>query len=199
MLTCYNTALHILDFDSSRQLHLACIKTTSGGSVWDKASCSQRDEETKSQNVTSLKYKCPWPRLCLLAWRLSVTLGDFSLTFIYALWYSQWHLETNYEYLRVYFFNVLMELFSLSFNNTYFTDCGNNMEFYKESQSSIILFICFFFFVHSPCVNGIYTIIWIFTMIPEMLYPQRTINNLWMPHTVYISKLLLTIYFWNAL
>lgn len=59
---------------------------------------------------------------------------------------------------RVYFFNGLMELFSLSFNNN-FLDCRNNMNFIKSHNQVLMLFVCFFFYVHSPCVNGIYTII----------------------------------------
>lgn len=37
---------------------------------------------------------------------------------------------------RGHFINGLIESFSLSFNNIYFTDCRNNMEHYKGSQSS---------------------------------------------------------------
>lgn len=144
MLTCNNTAIPSHNFDSSRQIHLACNKTTSGSSVWGKASCSRRDEETKPQNVTSLKYKCLWPTLHLLAQGLP---GDFGLTFTYASWYSQWHLETNYEYLKVHFINGLMELFSWFFN-IYFTDRRNNRKHNKWSQSSfnyihLLLFIWF--------------------------------------------------------
>lgn len=76
MLTCCNTAIHSPELDSSRQIPLACNKTTSGGSVWGKAACSQRDKETKTQNVTSLKYECPWPSLYLLAKGLLVTPRD---------------------------------------------------------------------------------------------------------------------------
>lgn len=75
MLTCCNTAIHSPELDSSRQIHLARNKTTSGDSVWGKAPFSQRDEETKPQNMTSLKYECPWPNLYLLAQGLHVTPG----------------------------------------------------------------------------------------------------------------------------
>jgi len=90
----------------------------------------------------------------------------------------------------VYFIKSVMESFSSSFNNIYLTDCSSNVKYCKDF---------FFPLVQCPCVNGIYATVWIFIMTSRILYQQGTINHLWMTHAVYISKLLHTIHFWNAL
>lgn len=80
----------------SRQIHLACNKTTSGGSVWGKAPCSRRDEETKPQNVTHLKCECLAKPLCV-GTRITCSRLEISFHLTYVSWYCQWHLEITYE------------------------------------------------------------------------------------------------------
>lgn len=198
MLTRCSAAIRSSEFTSSRQIHLACSRAASGGSVWGKAPCSRRDEETKPQNVTSLKYERPQPSLYLLAQGFPVTPGDFSSTFTYTLWCCQWHLGTNDEHSRKsVLHNCLVESFLLSFSILRTAGIWTIIKGYNQD---LILFICFsFFFWFRVCVNGIYTIIWIFIMISGMLYPQRSVNHLWMSRAAYTSMILLTIHFWNVL